>query len=194
MITTNLATRPFYNERIVRLWLLVALALVVAATVFNVTRIIRYSHSDTELGTQAARDEERASELRAQAARQRASVDPKQLEFASNEAQQANELIDRRTFSWTELFNWFETTLPDNVRITAVRPKTDRGQFIISIAVIARGADDVSQFMDNLERTRAFSQVGSHLDEHFNEQGQLETSLEVIYTPDSGRALPGVRR
>ena len=95
------------------------------ATVFNVARVIRYSQSDTELATQASRDEARAADLRAEAARLRASVDPQQIELASAEARQANELIDRRTFSWTELFNRFETTLPDEVRITAVRPTLD---------------------------------------------------------------------
>ena len=57
MIRTNLSTRPFYNERAVSLWLLVFLFVVVAATVFNTTRVLRYSHSDTELGTTASQDE-----------------------------------------------------------------------------------------------------------------------------------------
>ncbi len=64
MIRTNLSTRPFYNERIVSIWLLVCLLAVVVASVFNATRVLRYSRSDTELGTQASRDEARATELR----------------------------------------------------------------------------------------------------------------------------------
>ena len=121
MIRTNLSTRPFYNERIVHVWLAVLALVVVAATAFNFSRVLRYSRSDTRLATQASRDEARAAELRQQAARLRASVDPKQVDFASAEARQANDLIDRRTFSWTELFNRFETTLPADVRITSVR-------------------------------------------------------------------------
>jgi hypothetical protein len=39
MIRTNLSTRPFYNERIVRLSLIGLLILVLAATTFNVTRV-----------------------------------------------------------------------------------------------------------------------------------------------------------
>ena len=42
MIRTNLSTRPFYNERLVRLFLLGLLVLVLAATAFNVTRVLRY--------------------------------------------------------------------------------------------------------------------------------------------------------
>ena len=186
MIRTNLSTRPFYNERMVSIWLLVVLLAVVAASVFNATRVLQYSRNDTELGIQASRDEARAAELRRSAARVRTTVDPKQIAFASLEARQANDLIDRRTFSWTELFNRFETTLPDAVRITSVRPKIAKGQFLLTIAVVARGVDDISQLMDRLERTGAFTQVGSPIEEHVNEQGQVQATLDVVYAPESG--------
>ena len=55
MIRTNLSTRPFYNEGAVHLWLIVTLVVVAAATVFNASRLVQYSRSDTEL---AAQDEE----------------------------------------------------------------------------------------------------------------------------------------
>ena len=71
MIRTNLATRPFYNERAVQAWLLIFLAIVMGATAFNVSRVLRYSRSDTELNTRAARDESQAADLRTAAARLR---------------------------------------------------------------------------------------------------------------------------
>ena len=111
MIRTNLSTRPFYNERAVHLWLIAVALAVGAATAFNAARVIRYSKSDTQLATAASQDEARAADLRKEAARLRASVDPKQVDFASAETRLANELIDRRTFSWTDLFNRFEATL-----------------------------------------------------------------------------------
>jgi Tfp pilus assembly protein PilN len=188
MIRTNLSTRPFYNERFVSLWLLGFLLLVVVASVFNATRVLRYSRNDTELGIQAARDEARAEELRRSAARVRTTVDPKQIALASIEARQANDLIDRRTFSWTELFNRFETTLPDDVRITAVRPKIAKGQFQLTIAIVARSVDDISQLMDRLQRTGAFKEVGGHIEERVNEQGQIQATMDVLYVPDSEQA------
>ena len=187
MIKTNLSTRPFYNERAVHMALIVAAILVVAATAFNVSRILRYSSSDTRLATQASRDEARAADLRQQAARLRASVDPKQVELASAGARQANELIDRRTFSWTELLNRFETTLPDEVRITSVRPRVDRDKrILLRVNVVARGVDDVMEFMENLEATGGFQDV-SPVEDHFDEQGQLQTTLEMGYVPAAGK-------
>jgi len=188
VIRTNLSTRPFYNERAVHLWLLVAAVAVAAATIFNVSRVIGYSRSDTELAMQASRDEGRAADLRQQASRLRATVDPRQIEFASAEARQANDLIDRRTFSWTELFNRFESTLPDDVRIVAVRPKVDRRNGnILTINVVGRTIEDVDKFMVNLEATGAFSQTLSK-EERINDEGLLAASLETTYMPTTAKA------
>ena len=189
MIRTNLSTRPFYNERAVRLVLLGVGLVVLAATLFNVTRILQLSRQDTRLATQAGSDETRAKDLLASAARRRASVDPRTIELASVDARQANDLIDRRTFSWTELFNRFEMTEPDEVRITAVHPKIDpkRGT-VVTITVMARSVDDVNQFIDNLEATGAFAQlvrVEEHLDE--NEQDLWQATLEGVYKPEAPR-------
>jgi Tfp pilus assembly protein PilN len=191
MLRTNLATRPFYNERAVHLWLLLGALLVIAATVFNVARVLQYSRSDTRLATQASRDEARAADLRQQAIRLRASVDPKKIEFKSTEARLANELIDRRTFSWTELLNRFETTLPDDVRIVAVRPTVDRERnIVIAINVVARDIDDINQFLENLEQSGAFARVLSH-EEHPNEQGGFDARLETRYVPSRAAVAGG---
>jgi type IV pilus assembly protein PilN len=188
MIRTNLSTRPFYNERVISLWLLLFLVVVLAATIFNAERVLRYSRNETEQGTSASRDEEQASKLRASAAKLRNSVDAKQVERASNEARQANDLIDRRTFSWTELFNVFEHTLPDDVRITAVRPNVDRGSFQLRITVVARGVDDVNAFLNNLQMSGTFRQVASKISERVAENGELQAELEMEYMPPSGHA------
>jgi Tfp pilus assembly protein PilN len=191
MLKTNLATRPFYNERVVHRWLAVVALVAVAATIFNATRVLRYSRSDTRLATQASRDEARAADLRRQAARLRATVDPRQLEFKSTEARLANELIDRRTFSWTELFNRFEMTLPDEVRIVAVHPRVDKDRNItLRIDVVARGDEDVRQFIENLEKTGAFVKAISK-EEHSNDQGQLEASMEANYVPANAKPAGG---
>jgi Tfp pilus assembly protein PilN len=188
MIKTNLSTRPFYNERAVHFWLLVILLFVALATVFNVTRVLRYSRSDTQLATEAARNETRAADLRQQAARLRATVDPKQIEYASTEARQANDLIDRRTFSWTDLFNRFEATLPDEVRIAAIRSRLDEERgIVLTLNVVSRTSDDIDKFMENLEATSAFAELGSHLDEHVNDQGLLETMIEMLYVPSGAK-------
>ena len=203
MIRTNLSTRPFYNERSVRTILLIVAVAVVAFTAFNASRVLRYSRSDTRLQTQAARDEARAADLRQQATRLRATVNTKQIESASVDAREANDLIDRRTFSWTDLFNRFESTLPDDARITIVRPKLEEEGFAVEIHVVARTIEDVNIFMENLEATGAFKNTVS-VDERFDEQPQgagaaagppqLNATIATMYLPETGHAAGPMRR
>lgn len=191
MITTNLSTRPFYNTRAVTLWLAILAIVAGLATLFNVVRITQYARSDSALAQQAATDTEQAGALRADAARLRSSVDANQVERISSEARLANDLIDRRVFSWTELFNQFEQTLPPEVRVTAVRPSVDReGRIQLLISVVARGVDDVNQFMESLEQTGSFRQLLSR-QEQINDEEQLEAVLESFYVPARGAVAAG---
>ena len=203
MIRTNLSTRPFYNERTVRTILLIVAVVVVAFTAFNASRVLRYSRSDTRLQTQAARDEARATDLRQQATRLRATVNTKQIETASVDARDANDLIDRRTFSWTDLFNRFESTLPDDVRITIVRPKLEEGIFTVEIRVIARTVDDVNRFMENLEGTGAFKNTLAAEDRPEEQPQtvgaaggppQLNATITTTYLPEVGHPAGPNRR
>jgi Tfp pilus assembly protein PilN len=204
VIRTNLSTRPFYNERSVQVILLVVAVVVVAFTTFNASRVLRYSRSDTRLQTQAARDEARAADLRQQATRLRATVNTKQIESASVDAHEANGLIDRRTFSWTDLFNRFETTLPDDVRITAVRPRVEEEGFALEIHVVARSIEDVNSFMEKLEESGAFKNT-LVTDERFEEPSQaataaaggppqLNAAIQTTYLPEIGYAAGSTRR
>jgi Tfp pilus assembly protein PilN len=193
MLRANLSTGPFYNDRAVRVWIAVLVGLVAGATVVNVSRILGYSRSDTELALQASRDEARSTELRQAASSLRASVDTAQIAAASVEAKLANDLIDRRTFSWTALFNTFESTLPANVRITAVRPVVgDDGHVALAISVVARGVDDVDAFMESVESTGAFRNLLSR-EEFVDESGQLVAAIETTYLPaaPAAEASPG---
>jgi Tfp pilus assembly protein PilN len=190
VIRTNLSTRPFYNTALVRLWLGVLGVIVLAATAFNVSQVLRYSNSNTELVTRASNDEARAAELRRAAQKLRASVDAAQVDSVSADARQANDLIDRRTFSWTELFNRFERTLPDDVRITSVHPSVDKARrTVLAVTVLARGVDDVNQFMENLDKTGVFVELRS-TQEQTNDEGQIESALEMVYSPHADSATP----
>ena len=187
MIRTNLATRPFYNENAINFWIIVLAALVAAATLFNVSRARANAGSNTELVTRAAQDEERATELRRSATQMRASIDRRQIEAVSVEARQANDLIDRRTFSWTALFNQFEMTLPDEVRITAVRPTLDRDRrIVLVVSVLGRSVNDIQQFMARLDDTGVFRDLISTEDRP-NEDDQIESTLEMIYLPGAAK-------
>ena len=99
---------------------------------------------------QAQTDEAATLDLRTRSARLRASVDPRALDAASTDARLANELIGRRTFSWTELYNRFETTVPDEAEISAVEGAVQRALGVLN-RVLAIGHRDDPAFRPLLE-------------------------------------------
>ena len=183
MLRTNLSTRPFYNERGVHGVLAITAVIVAVLTMFNLTQIVLLTRRQSSLSSQATAAETRATELRAGAVRTRQAINAKQLDAMSGAAHEANTIIGQRLFSWTDLLNRLETTLPDNVRITALRPSVERnGTITVTMTVFAQGVDDIEQFMANLEETTAFSEV-SPLDDEPAEGGGVRASLEGKYVP-----------
>ena len=187
MLRGNLSTRPFYNERFVRN-LLAALALVaIGLALFNVIEILRLERAGRDARQTVARNNEQASDLRQKALVIRQSINQAQLEAVRISARDANALIDRRAFSWTALLNYFQATLPADVRVVMVSPQVDDdGRMLVAISVFARRFDDLSEFQDALESTGAFTDVLSRqLGQE--EDGTLRAEIQGYY---SGPAPP----
>lgn len=189
MLRTNLSTRPFYNARAVQVALGVAVACVLAITLFNAVQIARLTASQRSLGARASEAENEAGRLRAEAARIRAQINPQELQVVANAAREANRIIDRRAFSWTELFTRFEATLPPDVRITAVRPRLEGDDFTVSVSVEARRAEDLDAFMETLESKGGFHGVLA-VAEQTGDSGLLQAIVEGAYVPPARDASP----
>ena len=159
MLKLNLATRPFYNERVIDSVLLllgiVALVLMVAGgrTVFQLsntyTDVVRMAEpSETQVGT-----------VTQEMVALNQSVSEDELEALRLSAAEANRLIDQRVFSWTELFNIIEQTLPNRVMLTGLRPIRNSGSMTLTIGVIGERITDIEQFIEDLEATGSVGNV-----------------------------------
>ena len=192
-LRTNLSTRPFYNERAVQ-GLLLALALLLAvATVYNVTQLLTLTTRDRELGRTADAAAARTRALRQEVAKVRSGLDAAHLASVAEAAREANAVIDARTFSWTALLNHLETTLPPDVRIVAIRPRTDeRNQHVVAMTVEGRTVADVDRFLDALEATGAFHDVLTP-QERETDDGLIEATVQGVYRSPGVVPAGGVR-
>lgn len=191
MLRTNLSTRPFYNDRAVRAGLaLVALA-ALGLTIFNAVEIIRLERAGREARQTMAQNGEQAREARERAAVIRKSINQAALEAVRTSSRDANALIDRRAFSWTALLNYFQQTLPADVRVTSITPQIDdAGRMLVGIQLLARQAEDLNEFADALETTGAFSEVLA-LQQSVDDDGSWRASLQGYYSvPPAGAAVP----
>jgi Tfp pilus assembly protein PilN len=191
MLTTNLSTRPFYNERTARTLLALLLLLVIALTVFAATTAYSLRTRERALSASATQALAEADRLRAEARVMTAQINPKELEAVSRAATEANAVIAQRTFSWVALFEELEATLPDDVRVTAVQPRVEKGNTIVLLNVQAMSSEHLATFIEALERRGAFRQVLPH-NESLGEDDVIDAVVEATYQPDA-RPLEGVR-
>jgi hypothetical protein len=180
VLRSNLATRPFYNERAAHIAIGLAAALVLAITVLNVVQVVRLSKHSTELSSQTGAERTEAERLTAEAARIRGSINKDELALIVGAAHEANSLIDQRTFSWTAFFNRIEATLPPDVMLTSVRPSIKDGETHVSIGVLGRRAEDIDEFMEKLEATGAFRDIVPATQDR-TEERLYRVSIESVY-------------
>jgi Tfp pilus assembly protein PilN len=181
MLRTNLSTRPFYNARAVQAILGTAALIVIAITLFNVVQVVRLMTRERSLSARAVQAEQEAQRLLRDATRIRGRIDPKELSVVAGQAREANAIIDQRTFSWTQLLETFEATLPADVRITAVQPRLEQdGTFYVDVAVQARRPEDLNTFVEALEQSGAFRDVNAS-ETDTTDEGVLQAVLEGQY-------------
>ena len=142
-----------------QLLLLLAGVVVLALTIFNVTRIISLSQQNTQLASSTSSERDESARLRREAATIRSGINQAELKTIVAAAEEANILIDQRTFSWTEFFNRIEETLPADVMLTEVHPSFQEDHTVISMMVLGRRTEDVDEFVEKLEATGAFEDV-----------------------------------
>ncbi len=182
MLRTNLSTRPFYNDRAVRAAIGTVALVALGLTTFNAVQAWRLQSRNRELGQSVQQNELQARELRQKAQVIRQALNKEQLEWVQSAAREANELIDRRAFSWTQLLNQFQITLPADVRIAAVQPQIDPdGRMLVAVTVFSRRVEDLDAFIDALEQTGAFTGVLSRQD-NAEEDGTLRSVLQGYYS------------
>jgi hypothetical protein len=190
MLRTNLSTRPFYNERAVRIGIGLVVVLVAALTTFNALQILSLNGRNAEMVARAEAAEARAAELRDQARTTRQSLDKEEVSVVQAASREANLLIERRAFSWTDLFNRVEETLPADVRIVAVQPQIDEdGRMLVAMTTLARRFEDLSAFVERLEETGTFSGILSRQQEAQEEDNMLRAVIQGYYNPERRTAV-----
>lgn len=159
----NLAHRPFLNSRpVVRtatiLWLLGSLLLL-----GNVMLFWSYLSESKEKRTELASLESEIEAERARAAQLKERVAGLDLEQYNRGVQYLNRKIQERTFSWSLLFDHLARVMPNDVRISRLKPsgvidtEADRRSSVsaeegvtLQLQVEAKNEEAFAQFVDNL--------------------------------------------
>jgi hypothetical protein len=180
MLKGNLATRPFYNERLVSVVVALAIIAGIALTAFNAITIYRLSGETARHKDELARTHAETERVRAATAGLQQSLDRNTLFALGSATREANALIDKRTFSWTVFFGMVEKTLPLDVRLLAVSPQIERGEFRIQMLVNAKSPQDLEDFIGALMDTGAFYDL-LPAEQQRNDDGTYTATLAGVY-------------
>jgi hypothetical protein len=187
MLRGNLATRPFYNQRLVTLAILLVAVAALALAVYNVSALMSLTTQRNTLRGQIVREQNETTRVQAEAAALERSVDATTLRQLAGATREANGLIDARTFSWTGFFSLIEQTLPIDARLIAVSPKVDKGVFKVTMIVIARRREELAAFIAALQDTGHFYDVLPQTQQH-NDDGTDTAAIEASYLPPEAPA------
>ena len=194
----NLAREPYVNSRpVVRLALVLWVigALLLAGNVWLYWDFLA-GRGDTHARLRTVGGEIDAAEERlAQLDRRLAQLD---LQEQNRQVAYLNERIERRHFSWSELFDELAEILPDDVRLTSLSPASadeggrgrsrsgvELGEDEVLLTIDAQAKDDepILRMVDALFSDPAFRRPD--LQSQRREQGGLiQFDLEVIYRPE----------
>lgn len=181
--TPNLATRPFRNERLPAVLMVLALVVLLGLSVKHalVLRGLLPSRTAVVEGEVRALEQE-LRELQSEALTLPRPTPETRL---VSEWQALRGLVDRRAFSWTRLLSRLEDVLPVGVKISSVAPTVKDGRITVEITAVGRTITDGFGFMKVLEATPDFedvvpSSVGDTVD---GDGGEIHYRMK--YTPAS---------
>jgi Tfp pilus assembly protein PilN len=185
----NLASDPFRNRTLP--WTIAVVVSVVSllALVFILAKYRQVSaEADTsERQVQAMRTERKALEKQAEEVRQ--TIPPEQ--FKTLEA--AHALVNRKSFSWSQLFSDLEEFLPTSVRVSRINVRAvtqvgDQTRADLDLTVVGREPTDVTGMINEMNRSGTFSAVPL-TENHKSGKGEsgYEWMLRVSYVQRSRR-------
>lgn len=70
--------------------------------------------------------------------------------------------------------------MPPGVRLTAISPRAERGEFRVALAVVARDLSDIDTFIDALLETGGFYDVAP-IEQRANDDGTYQAVVQASY-------------
>jgi type IV pilus assembly protein PilN len=184
----NLASLPYEDAR--RFWLrwgtaLVAggiLTLFLIATTFTGWFTARRDHAQmADMRRQIAeRDQVR---LRAEA-----FLNQPENRNTRDESQFINELIDRKSFSWTRVLEDLEKVMPTRVHLVSIHPELDKeNQLTVKMSVAGDSRERAIELMRRMEDSRRFSDT--YIDNEHTDPthpgDNVMVGIKAVYVPQT---------
>lgn len=185
MITPNLASRPFLNNRPV--WLLTVAAFA-AALLLIILNIRLFLVADRALDDETAKRDQlelRVAELEERLRSEVTTLERVPWRSLRGRVDAVNLVLREHAFSWLQMLDDIERIMPYDVRLTRISPVVGTDGVSLSFEVIARNRDAMLELLDNLIADPRFEEPAPSAEGTPEESGTgvYTLSLTVLYRP-----------
>ena len=182
----NLSTRPYKPYRAVNLGLMILLLVLIAVSAGQVYTYQQNSSFAATIRGDQLKNKEEADQLRKEVGLLRDKMYSGNAATKMTEVEFLNQLLKRKSFSWTTVFANLEEIMPENVYLLNLRPFVDeKGQMGLNIDLRGRTFADAQGFVKTLESSRIFSEIAVAAEEKKDAlpMGEVELTLSTYYVP-----------
>jgi hypothetical protein len=195
----NLASQPYEDAR--QFWIrwgtsVVLVAILTLALLAETAIGWLYAHKDQQTIANykaliADRDRERSNA--------EAVLNKPENRTTRDRSRFLNELIERKAFSWTQVFQDLEKIMPARLHVVSIRPELDeQNQLQIKIAVAGESRDRALELVKHMEESPRFRQPRITAENQQTERGisgdNVEFNISAQYVPELMETPPIANR
>ena len=182
----NLSTRPFKPYRAANLGLFALLMILVAVSVLQVYQYQRYSASASASRMEEQEKRTQADQLTEKTRAINVKMTQKNASEKLSEVELLNQLLIRRSFSWTRVLATLEGLVPEDVRLISLQPAVDdEGKLYLNMNVRGRSLEDANSFLRALENSKTFTDVALAIEETKSSTAgsEVQFTMSAYYAP-----------
>jgi Tfp pilus assembly protein PilN len=179
----NLSTQPFPAYKFKTLLLTVALIALIAISGWQVYYFVYYSSLSNQIRGEAQSARVDSMVLGRRLAEMDSKLNRPEVMAKLNEIEFLNDIILRKTFSWTRMFATLEQLTPDTVHLTTLRPEfVANSGVLLHMDLRGRSVTDITQFIERLQASPVFDTV--RVRDEVKSENDVEVSMSVPYHPE----------
>jgi type IV pilus assembly protein PilN len=179
-IEINLSSRPFVNYRQFYLIAGSLLGLLMIVSFWNFSQY-RSSHERRKAFVESlSSDQMKLEAMGKEEENLLRSLQTADTSDFLDRVEYVNQLINRRTFSWTRLLNDLEKLTPPNLQLASIKPQVRGTDLLIEIVVKGRNTQEMIQFVLNLENSGKFTDVSPMYEDLSKTPGFVGREMGVV--------------
>ncbi|MDP9170951.1 MAG: PilN domain-containing protein [Acidobacteriota bacterium] len=156
-VPINLSREPFRRDRPVMVASLAAAALLVISLAILLSAAVAERQQSAQTRATLDAVNKQLTRMRAEQVRLDAQMRQPANAVVLDRSILINDLIRRKSISWTRIFSDLQTVLPPTVRITVIRPQVNsRDELSLDMTVESESPDQVIAFISKLEGSDVF--------------------------------------